>query len=291
MTKGTSHDKIRKPSDKEPNPILVGGENRSGTTLLGITLDSHPDVVMGSEIDFISPSFEKIRNNELGEPEERFLRQLGRFGVRNDEILTLLSEATDDLGRVPLTHSERSMLMQQVGNHRAAVGNVERWGFQIQRQIGNAELLSLSLPNAKFVHVVRDGRDVAASHMKLSNKTWTYKSAEEAAKGWASLVRGVREIAHPTITEIRYEDLIHNPAPTLKTLLGGLALAWSDNVMEHSTIKHDLLDSPADHPSANQVNRPLYSDSIGAYRHTLSKDEINTFERIAGEELELFGYK
>ncbi|WP_208640020.1 sulfotransferase [Lonsdalea britannica] len=37
------------------NPVLLGGENRSGTTLLSVILDSHPDLVVGPELDFTEP--------------------------------------------------------------------------------------------------------------------------------------------------------------------------------------------------------------------------------------------
>ncbi|XSC42237.1 sulfotransferase [Bradyrhizobium sp. RDT10] len=37
------------------SPVLLGGDNRSGTTLLSVVLDSHPDLVIGPEIDFLEP--------------------------------------------------------------------------------------------------------------------------------------------------------------------------------------------------------------------------------------------
>lgn len=37
------------------SPVLLGGENRSGTTLLSVVLDSHADLVVGPEIDFLEP--------------------------------------------------------------------------------------------------------------------------------------------------------------------------------------------------------------------------------------------
>lgn len=37
------------------DPVLLGGENRSGTTLFSVVLDSHPDLVVGPELDFVEP--------------------------------------------------------------------------------------------------------------------------------------------------------------------------------------------------------------------------------------------
>jgi hypothetical protein len=273
------------------SPILIGGENRSGTTLVGVTLDAHPEVVMGSEIDFVSPSFEKIRNGELYEPEERFLRQLGRFGIDTERAQSLIELEVYRLGANPLSYHERCIMMARIGEYRARAGAVSRWGFQIQRQITNTELIGLSLPKARFIHVVRDGRDVAASHLKLNNKNWTYKTIEDAALGWSSLLQRVRETDDPTLVQVRYEDIVYEPQTTLKKLLGNLGLTWSDYVLSHTDASHDLLLTPSDHPSANQVSQPLYNKSVGAYKNILSKNQIDEFEKIAGEELEAFGYK
>lgn len=272
------------------NPILIGGENRSGTTLMGVKLNAHPEVVMGSEIDFVSPSFEKIQSGELSDAEVRFLRHVGRFGISADQMDLLLAEESEQLGRAPLSYQERCLLIRRVGQYRADREGHSRWGFQIQRQIGNAELIELALPSAEFIHVIRDGRDVAASHLKLTDKAWTYKSVEDAAKGWSSHIRKVNE-QEADIIDVRYEDLILNQEETLRRLLGNLALSWSASVVDHSSVNHDLLNRPHDHPSATQVSRPSYADSIGSYKQILTREQIEAFERIAGNELEQFGYR
>jgi hypothetical protein len=276
--------------DQISSPIFVGGENRSGTTLMGVKLNAHPDVVMGSEIDFVSPSFERIQSGELGEGEVRFLRHIGRFGVSADQMTLLLTEELDQLGRIPLSYQERCLLMRRMGRYRAYREDYSRWGFQIQRQIGNAELIELALVGAKFVHVIRDGRDVAASHLKLTEKAWTYKKIEDAAEGWSSHIRKVSK-QEADIIDVRYEDLILDQEQTLSILLGNLALAWSVDVINHDAMNHDLLNTPHDHPSAIQVSRPSYADSIGSYKKILSKEQVRVFEKIAGNELEQFGYK
>ncbi len=287
-------------------PIFIGGDNRSGTTLVAMILDSHPELVVGAELDFREPDNlgpELLRCIELfagGDPRvvapERamgvqLVRQCHRFGVEIGDLAPLVRAASQIRASDLVAFDDRAVLIDAVGEHRRTGAGASRWGMKIQRDLlAHAEYARL-WPRARFVHIVRDGRDVAASHLR-SERHLYYSTIHQAADGWAELMEGTRELVeHGRVIELRYEALVHAPEPTLRRLLEELELDWHPAVLDHTGSQHDLLEHPYDHPSAAAVARPIHAAAVGRHRRDLSTHELATFEAIAGDWLERMGYK
>jgi hypothetical protein len=310
-------------------PVFIGGDNRSGTTLVAIILDSHPNLVVGPELDFREPDNlgpELLRCIELLEAEDprvigpgvqaapefamgvQLVKQCHRFGVEFSELAQLVRSAMSLCSSELVELDDRMVLIDAVGEHRRArapaslggpraLGGSEaqkkasRFGLKIQRDLlAHADYARL-WPRARFVHVVRDGRDVAASHLR-SERHLYYSSIHHAAHGWSELMEGTRALVEQgRVVEIRYEELVREPESTLRRLLAGLELAWHPAVLDHAKVQHDLLAHPYEHPSAAAVSRPIHGAAIGRYRGDLSAHELATFEAVAGDWLERMGYK
>lgn len=293
-------------------PVFIGGDNRSGTTLVAVILDSHPQLVVGPELDFREPDNlgpELLRCIELleaGDPRVvgpwvqaaaefampvQLVKQCHRFGVEFRELAQLVRTAIDACKSELVTFEDRVVLIDGVGEHRRARAGALRYGFKIQRDLlAHADYARL-WPRARFVHVVRDGRDVAASHLR-SDRHLYYSSIHHAAHGWAELMEGTRTLVEQgRVIELRYEALVREPEPTLRRLLAGLELAWDPAVLDHTGVRHDLLEHPYQHPSAAAVSRPISGAAIGRYRRDLSAHELASFEAVAGDWLERMGYE
>ena len=146
-------------------------------------------------------------------------------------------------------------------------------------------------PGAQFVHIVRDGRDVAASQM-TEHGTWGYGSITEAAKSWATLVQRVRKLSRThAVLEIRYEDLVLDAEPTLRRILDFLDLPWDDGVMRHADVSHSLFENPYNHPSLQTATQPINASAVGRYRRDLTPTQIDTFHAAAGDFLAELGYE
>jgi hypothetical protein len=87
--------------------------------------------------------------------------------------------------------------------------------------VPHAALLAELYPDATFIHIVRDGRDVAASaHDLWSDFGAAYASVEAAAGVWRDAVRDVREhLGGLRYHEVRYEDLLADPVAGLAAIL------------------------------------------------------------------------
>jgi hypothetical protein len=287
-------------------PILIGGEHRSGTTLVSVILDSHPDLTVGPELDFLEPRdlgshvLECCELLDAGDPRVsgpgvrtadpslqlgvQFVKQCHRFGVERGDLALQVRRTMTDVGSELDSFEDRCALIGRIGDLRREHCGTRRWGIKIQRNIVRVGDFTRVWPDCQLVHVVRDGRDVAASHLR-GRRWWGYRDVEHAARCWLEMVDGARDL--PTVV---YERLVEDPRATLEVLLDELGISWSNAVLAHTAADHALLAHPHEHPSAAEVSRAIYSEAAGRYRRDLSPAELRAFEAIAGDALERLGY-
>ncbi|MDH2902160.1 MAG: sulfotransferase, partial [archaeon] len=101
-------------------------------------------------------------------------------------------------------------------------------------------------PNARFIHVLRDARDVTASMLAASKtfgKNWAPRFAFVAARRWTKHVSAARQakkkLPMDQFYEIRYENLRSNPAKELRSLVDFLKLEWSERELLEAIEKND----------------------------------------------------
>lgn len=294
------------------DPILIGGDGRSGTTLLSVVLDSVPTLVVGPELHFggpvdLGPSVEQVaellaaedprvfgkglkEHPDLKKPVQ-FAKRCHRFGVEFADLVELCREARSITRSDLVRFEDRCVFIDLVGEHRRRETGSARWGIKIMREIGAASRYASVWPEAQFLHIVRDGRDVASSQI-TEHGTWGAGSVGEAAGIWSTLLRKVAKEArqHP-IHQVRYEHLVLDPEPTLRPLLAFLGIEWTDAVLRHAEVDHTLFKNPYNHASIDSVTRPLNGSAIGRFRRDLTPEQITEFEEIAGDSLREHGYE
>ncbi|BBG30309.1 sulfotransferase family protein [Zymobacter palmae] len=294
------------------SPVLLGGENRSGTTLLSVVLDSHPSLVVGPEIDFTEPvnlgphildacDFMDGHEEDLkgatkaSIPEQwfdgvHFVAQCERFGLHRDDVRRLVTTLMAECGSELVSLMDRCRLVDAIGTLRCQQTGAQRWGLKLQRKIKDIAAYAAFWPNAQFIHIIRDGRDLAASHLKTV-PDWGYPTVTDAAHGWLEIVAHTRQAAPAErYLEIRYEDLVTRPRDTAQRMLSLLNLPWNDALLHHADQGHSLFDTPWGHPAADAASQPLYTGRNGRYLQDLTPQQIVEFERIAGDELVRLGY-
>ncbi|WOH63655.1 sulfotransferase [Bradyrhizobium sp. BWA-3-5] len=296
------------------SPVLLGGENRSGTTLLSVVLDSHPDLVVGPEIDFLEPPDlgpHILRSVDMlaARPTAKsgidsfwfdvdpfwydgvhFVVQCRRSGLDFDAMRTLVAKVMAELSSDVVSFAERCKLINEIGEFRRACTGARPWGLKLQRKITEVDDYARLWPRAHFVHIVRDGRDLAASHLKTV-PDWGYRTVAEAARGWLEVVCRPHRVAPPDrYLEVRYEDLVSSPRSTLTQILDHLGLPWDEAVLRHAEHEHALFERPYGHPAAESAGKPLHPGRLGRYNQDLTRAQIAEFERIAGGELARLGY-
>lgn len=237
------------PSAVAPGPVLVGGTGRSGTTITGRLIGQHSQyhcIPVETRFQTVLPnlvsgrmSFDEYRVFFDQNVTHRFDGLLPQ-GVVDDALEQL--RAGLDTDRVAAARQLFHSLLDPI----AADAGKPAWVEMTPASIMCASALVEILPDAKIIHAVRDGRDVASS---VSAK-WGRMSPLEALDWWesrmAKIVRQLRNLPPSTFTTIRLETLIRDDREgALERLLEHLGLPaepalqeWFDTEMqpEHAHI-------------------------------------------------------
>ena len=144
-----------------------------------------------------------------------------------------------------------------------------------------AHLLSAAFPQAKFIHLVRDGRAVFNS---VKNLSWGPRTPYAAAAWWASQV--APGLGPERVMRVRYEDLVLNTEQTLKALCAFAGIRFEPEMVAGGGVK--LSPYAADvHPNIGQS--PLAS-RMNAWQQQLDADEAEAFALAAPSILHWLGY-
>ena len=293
-------------------PIFIGGDGRSGTTLLSLVLNAHPLLTVGPELHFNGPEnlgsyvhhcAELLDNGDpmvfgkgIKEHPElkkgvQFAKRCHRFGLSFKLLSELISSSMNSTKSNLSSFQHRCHLINAIGEARKADTNGQRWGIKIMREIAALSKYAKIWPNAQFIHIVRDGRDVASSQMK-EHGGWGYGDISEAANKWSTLLRKVRkELNRHSVFEIRYEDLVGSPKESTQQLAEFLNVEWDEQMLNHSNLSQPLYTNPYNHPSIKSVSKPINDNAVQRYKKDLTSDQIELFNKIAFDELVHFDYE
>ncbi len=259
----------------EQSPIIIGGCQRSGTTLLRVMLDSHPHIACGPESSLLAGSFLPHKLTK-------------RFGIPIDEIWRLRRMASD-----------HAHFVEMFLTRYAADRGRERWAEKTPHQARFLGYIFHHFPNAKFIHVIRDGRDAVCSirtHPKyriVEGKkvaTGIRKPLEPCIKAWLrETATALRWQRHPNYFEIHYENLVNAPEPQLRRLCEFIGEPWDPVMLEYHKEKGPSRDA-ANFISNEAATAPLTTQAIERWRDELNREELAVFYKLAGERLTELGY-
>jgi hypothetical protein len=216
-----------------PFPVVVGCP-RSGTSLLAVMLDSHPALAIPPETAFVG-----LVASLYGDPDavrERFMEIVttDRITVSNWTDFGLDREALrkrlDAIDRFSVAEGLRAFYaLYAEGEHKPRSGDKTPGYVFLMPQI------AALLPEAHFIHVIRDPGDTALSW----RKTWFSPGQDFRAlgEGWRKHVEAGRRASDllPRYIEVRFENLVRQPEHELKRLCDYIALPWDPVMLEYQT--------------------------------------------------------
>jgi len=185
-----------------------------------------------------------------------------------------------------VTSRTYSSLLDTLMREWAKKQGKERWGDKSPGYITKLSLLHKLYPNAKVVHIIRDGRDVWLS---LKNLGWE-KNVVKVARVWAAVIHSARQYAHKNIEtnyiELRYENLLSHPQEELEKIMLFLDEPYTDELLRAemaSRRNKAFLRWP-------RVNKGIESTNRNKWEKELSLQESALFESQAGYMLKNSGY-
>lgn len=269
-------------------PIFIGGCPRSGTTLLGALLGAHSRCVCVPEmpfkfdllygIDWLSPdvSWKEVR---------KVIEDLGSFRMWGISAAAP-GEANDGAPEQPITYLDTIRLLVQRYAVAAGRSEADVWVEHIPHNIRYARTLLDRFPDATIVHLVRDGRGVAASLLPVG---WGAGTELAAASYWAEhLAYGLAAESHvpDRVHRVHYEDVLRDPRAELARLCeaAGLETEPQMGLETRFPIPRDTIGQHS------LVARAPDASRADSWRKSLTRRQIETFEYHAGELLQHFGY-
>jgi hypothetical protein len=273
----------------EAAPFFIVGNDRSGTTMLRLVLDRGPDVAIPPESMFLA-DFEPVRRaGDLADPVKaaRLLEEIWRHPrVR----LWRLSSPPPPIPP-GLTHEQAyRFVVEAPFRAYAADQRKTRFADKTPLYLRYVDVLAEIWPEARFVVLVRDGRDVALSVMRLpfgANNVWA------AASAWADGIRLGREaerVHAGKVLTVRYEDLVADPPAHVERLCGFLDLTYEPDMLaiENSDPAKIVQDQAGWFTS---TRAGINTTAVGKWRRELSSRQQRVFGAVAGEELRELGYE
>jgi len=254
------------PSDGTRPPIFVVGCPRSGTTLLRLILDSHPSISAG--------------------PESRFL-----WGIRAIEERNWATLAGFGLERAEWHAQVRSLFEAFHLRYAQHQGKV-RWADKSPDYALMLDYLDVLYPAAQVVHIVRDPRDVIDAWRRFYGRRSMYRAARAWVRYVGAAHRFAQQRGETKVWELRYEDLVGRPEPTLRALFGWLGEPWDPGVLDFADRPHSFGAAPLREEDERWARRNgrMRTSSIGV-GHGMSTALPFVVVRLRGRELlEEFDY-
>lgn len=262
--------------------FFIIGSARSGTTLLRTILNAHPQVAVPPESRFIT---------ELWRGEDE-VHVEGLLGALEQHRLFRVWELDIDQVRKELGGAPRAPyadVMESSYRAWARQKNKSCWGDKTPRYIEQIPLLARLWPRAKFVHQIRDGRNVVLSYADVPFGPKTLGKAADLWRKRVSLgLANGRPLGPERYLEIRYEEFTADPTHQTKALCTFLGVEFHPDMLDYAEkARTDILPRAACY-NPNVTKPP--TKSLRAWENQMPDRGVAIFEAIAGDVLDMLEY-
>ena len=289
-------------TQRDPVPIVVGCP-RSGTSLLAVMLDSHPRLAVPPETSFLAhvarlegPAaalrehfFEIVTTDRIA------ISNWTDFGLDRDALRRRL----ETIEPFTVAAGVRAFYAMYAESERKP-----RYGDKTPGYVFVMPSLAAVLPEAHFIHVIRDPGDTALSW----RKTWFAPSQDLRALGeaWRRHVEAGRRDGGTLrrYTEVRFEQLVRQPERELQRLCEFLSLPWDPAMLDYRErgaarvarlqgrlhAKGPMIPREERQRIHTNLVQPPDPDRLGVWRKEMTAEERRELEAGAGPLVRDLGY-
>ncbi|MEP6573679.1 MAG: sulfotransferase [Gemmatimonadota bacterium] len=274
-----------------PPPFFVVGFQRSGTTLLRLMLDNHPDIAIPLDTVGLWSRYE----DRLSE-----YHNLASTADRARLVSDLLAEERIQLWETPLS-AERILSRVGAGTfpdiirafHEcyAETRGKTLWGDKDPGNMLRIPQLVRWFPECRMLHIIRDGRDACLSQLEQS---FGSDDLLDCACEWREQVWWVRQLGAimgpARYFELRYEDLVAQPESWLRRICGFLGVPYAASMLQyHESVSKSVPDSKRH--IWPKLDQPPRADNTERWKRKLSPAMRACFEKRAWDVLRSCDYE
>ncbi|MFN8112066.1 MAG: sulfotransferase [Solirubrobacterales bacterium] len=287
---------------RPPAPFVVG-LTRSGTTLLRMMLDAHPLLTIPPETHFVPELIKAARAEEGVDGMLAALtsnRTWEDFGIASAEM-------RERLAQVPA--GDAAGAVRAFFEAYAEKQGKPRWGDKTPAYMLSVQRIGRTLPESRFIHLIRDGRDVALSQSARAINEQP-PPPEQAAR-WVKRIRKSREQAASLkgarYVEARYEDLVRDPETTLRRICEFIDLPFDEAMLTYHERAAERLTEMAGSLRAEgghaeqaagyridnhaPTTKPPDPAKLDKWRREMSPEDLAAYDAVAGDLLNELGYE
>lgn len=242
-------------------PIFVIGSMGSGTTLLRLMLDSHPNIMIAQETGFLRALLAQYHI-----PFWKFGGEwLDRIGLTEAELDEAARGFYDDMF-----------------SRAAAKRGATRWGDKTPYHVHHLFLAARVFPDAQFIATVRHPGAVANS---VGRFHWDWhKGIEHWTHSNQNMVDAGITLAD-RFHLIRYEDLVTATEPVLREVLDFLEEPWKDEVLAHHEVQPAKVAE-----GGTKASDPVDTARMAKWRSAVSDRQLQRLVRRTDSQARVFGY-
>jgi hypothetical protein len=275
------------PNPRTPNetiraPVFIVGAPRSGTTLLRVTLNRHPQLAICGETAYFRRVY--ARRDAFGDPGNRPNRNRVVGAYLAIEPVRRLGMDIDVL---------RERLMSDGVTWRALFASLLHVYADSQGKPHSGEktpghalyvkTLCDWFPDCTIIHLVRDPR---AAVYSLTQVPWASRSVLMGARTWRLFNTAARAVsARDNYLLVKYEDLVTRTEEQLRRMCEHIGLEYQPAMLEPN---------PAEFDSRQPVHRAyerITAARVALWREKLEPWQVSAIEAAAGHQMEQFGYE
>lgn len=276
--------------ERSQRPVFVMGCPRSGTNLLYDTLlSSGGFAIYRGRLpvhQVLIPHF-----GDLGRIENR--KRMMEAWLRSKGFRKTDLDAGYLTGLVLERCRTGGDFLQIVMGEMARKQGVPRWAVYDPDTVLRVAAIKREIPDALFLHIVRDGRDIAISLRKLGGFhpfPWSRgtRSLEETALYWDWLVTAGRRDGQripQDYIEIRFEELVRDPGD----ILGRLS-TFLEHRLDYGEIQANALGTLNRANSSFRADGAAGQNPVERWKQTLTDEQVASLEWHIGETLQSLGY-
>ncbi|MCG8305794.1 MAG: sulfotransferase [Cytophagales bacterium] len=276
---------------KKRRAIQIIGTQRSGSNLLRLMLNQleevvapHPPHILKAFMNLL-PAY-----GNLSAPRSfrNLIADVCRFVEANP---VPWQEIVLDWDRIANLCKENTLieLFRVIYEIKAEANGAEFWCCKSMHNVYYADLMESIRPF--YIHLVRDGRDVAASFRKtVVGEMHPYFIGRQWKKDQEFSNRLIEKIGRERAIRIHYEDLIEHPEDVMKSICRLLNVTYDTKVLDFYNSKESNLTAVAGKMWSN-LKKPIIRDNTKKYKSELTAEEIRIFESVAAGILTEYGYE
>ena len=274
---------------------FICGTIKSGTTWVQLLLDAHPQIRCRGEGHLVN-----VLSKELGQTLNKY----------NELIYIKNTKIFKEIEGFPVFSQKHYRLLFLFAvfllfSEYGEIDNVRVIGEKTPDNTRYLNSLKDLFPRAKFIHVVRDGRDIAVSgwyHNLRITPNWAHEKfenidtfAEFVAHDWSRSIDAAKRFGekNPTaMLEVRYEDLLSEPATEVRRIFSFLDVEVSQKLIERCC-RDASFESLSGGRRTGEEDRSSHfrKATKGQWREELSDQTLSKFQSIAGTQLRMHGYE